>query len=118
MMIAFDQRGLDSISGIRMRSDNGAQFICNTVEKSLSMMNIPHDRMHSAKPKEDAHIDSFKSVLEMEVIIRFEFESFEESKSTIGRYVDFYNNERLHSTIGYITPCGMNRKCMEKIQEA
>ena len=118
MMIAFDQRGLDSISGIRMRSDNGTQFICNTVENFLSLMNIPHERIHPATPKEDAHIESFNSILEREVIRRFEFESFEEAKSTIGRYVDFYNNERLHSAIGYITPREMNRKCMEKIQKA
>ncbi|MGC8506605.1 MAG: transposase, partial [Thermoplasmata archaeon] len=81
MMIAFDQRGLESISGIRMRSDNGTQFICNTVENFLSMMNIPHERIHPATPKEDAHIESFNSILEREVIRRFEFESFEEAES-------------------------------------
>ena len=82
------------------------------------MMNLPHERIHPATPKEDAHIESFNSILEREVIRRLEFESFEEAKSAFGRYVDFYNNERLHSAIGYITPWEMNRKCMEKIQEA
>ena len=118
MMTAFDQRGLENISGIRMRSDNGTQFVCNTVENFLSMMNIPHERIHPATPKEDAHIESFNSILEREVIRRFEFESFEEAESTIRRYVDFYNNERLHSAIGYITPKEMNKRCMEKIQKA
>ena len=117
-MIAFDQRGLESISGIRMRSDNGTQFVCNTVENFLSTMNIPHERIHTATPKEDAHIESFNSILEREVIRRFEFESFEEAKSTIDRFVDLYNNERLHTGIGYITPREMNKKCMEKIQKA
>ena len=82
------------------------------------MMNIPHERIHSATPKEDAHIEPFNSILEREVIRRLEFESFEEAKSTFGRYVDFYNNERLHSVIRYITPWDMNRKCMERIQAA
>ena len=118
MMTAFDRRGLDRISGIRMRSDNGTQFICNTVENFLSTMNIPHERIHPATPKEDAHIESFNSILEREVIRRFEFESFEEAESTMVRYVDFYNNERLHTAIGYIKPREMNHKCMEKIQEA
>jgi putative transposase len=118
MMIAFDQRGLENISGVRMRSDNGTQFICNIVENFLSTMNIPHERIHPATPKEDAHIESFNSILEREVIRRFEFESFEEAESTISRYVDFYNNGRLHSGIGYITPREMNKKCMERIQKA
>ena len=81
MAYAFDQRGLEHISGVRMRSDNGTQFICNTVENFLSMMNIPHER-----------IESFNSILEREVIRRFEFEMFDETKSTIERFVDFYNN--------------------------
>jgi len=118
MMIAFDQRGLDSISGIRMRSGNGTRFICNTVENFLSTMNIPHERIHPATPKEDAHIESFNSILEREVIRRFEFEIFVEAKSTISRCVDFHNNGRLHSGIGHITPGEMNKKCMERIQKA
>ena len=118
MASAFDRRGLENISAIRMRSDNGTQFVCNTVENFLSTMNIPHERIHPATPKEDAHIESFNSILEREVIRRFEFESFEEAQSTIDRFVDFYNNERLHTAIGYITPREMNKKCMEKIQKA
>ena len=118
MVSAFDRRGLENISAIRMRSDNGTQFICNTVENFLSMMNIPHERIHPATPKEDAHIESFNSILEREVIRRFEFESFEEAKSTVERFVDFYNSERLHTAIGYITPREMNKKCTEEFQKA
>lgn len=89
-----------------MRSDNCTKFICNTVENFLSTMNIPHERIHPATPKEDAHIKSFNLILEREVIRRFEFENFEEAKSTKDRFVDFYNNERLYSAIEYITPGG------------
>ena len=39
------------------------------------------------------------------------------TRSTIKRYMDFYNNERLHSAIGYITPEEMNIKCMEMKQK-
>ena len=113
MVYAFDQRGLEHVSGVRMRSDNGTQFICNTVKNFLSMMNIPHERIHPATPKKDAHIESFNSILEREVIRRFEFETFDEAKSTIERFVYFYNNERLHTAIGYITPREMDEKCME-----
>jgi putative transposase len=56
--------------------------------------------------------------MESGVIRRFEFESFEEAESKVGRFVDFYNNERFHTAIRYITPREMNKKCMEKIQKA
>ena len=120
MMIAFDQRGLKNISGIlsgiRMRRDNGIQFICNTVENFLTMMKIRHVRIHLETPMEDAHIESFNSIMKRVVIRRFEFESFKEVESTFGSFVDFYNKERLHRTIGCITPREKNKKSMEKIQ--
>ena len=117
MVLALDRRGPENISAIRMRRDNGTQFICKTVEDFLSMMNISHERIHPATPKEDAHIESFNSILEREVIRRFEFDSIEEAESTVRRFVDFYNNERLHTAIGYITPREMNKKCIEKLQK-
>ena len=83
-----------------MRSDNEKQFICNTVVNFLSMMNIPDERIHPATPKEDAHIESFNTIMARQVIIRFEFESFNEARPTIDRFVEFYNNETLHSALG------------------
>ena len=73
-----------------------------------------------ATPKEDAHIELFKTILailEREVIRRFGFESFEEAESIINRFMDFYNNERQYSAIGYIMQREMNKKCMEGIQK-
>jgi len=41
VVIAFDQRGLNSISEIGMRSDNGTQLICNTVENVKEICKSP-----------------------------------------------------------------------------
>jgi len=104
------QRGLDNISVIRMSGDNGIQFICNTVENFLSMMNISHERIHPATLNEDVHIESFSSILERRVVRRFGLDTFEEADSTIKRFVDSYSNERLHTGIGYVTTREMNLK--------
>ena len=104
MMQAFHERGIGSIGNVRIRNDNGTQLVCRTVEQFLSMMNISHERIHPHTPKEDAHIESFNSILEREVIRRFEFESFGDAEATVGRFVEFYNDRRLHSAIGYCTP--------------
>ena len=55
MINAIDQSGIDNILGIRIRSDNGTQSICNTVENFLSMMNTYHERIHPATPKEERY---------------------------------------------------------------
>ncbi|EQD32397.1 integrase, catalytic region, partial [mine drainage metagenome] len=100
---SFLERGIQAISRVRIRSDNGTQFVSRIVELFLSSSQIEHERIHPATPKEDAHIESFNSILEKEVIRRFEFLSFENAESTIERFIAFYNNERLHSAIDYRT---------------
>ena len=104
MLHAFHDRGIGEIGNVRIRNDNGTQLVCRKVENFLTAMNIDHERIHPRTPKEDAHIESFNSILEREVIRRFEFESFGDAEATINRFVEFYNGRRLHSAIAYRTP--------------
>ena len=117
MDFAFLDRGIERISHVRIRSDNGTQFVSRTVELFLSSSNIAHERIHPAAPREDAHIESFNSILEKEVIRRFEFSSFEDAENTISRFIEFYNNERLHSAIDYKAPREVYEEWKESIIE-
>jgi hypothetical protein len=45
--------------------------------------------------------DRVNTNLVNEVIRRYKFSSFEGAESTVIRYVSFYNNERLYSSIDY-----------------
>ena len=71
----------------------------------------------NATPKEEARIKSFNSILDKEVIRKFEFSSFEDAENTISRFIAFYNNERLHSAIDYRIPRELNEKWKENIIE-
>ena len=68
-----------------------------------SLSSIAHERILPATPKEDAHIESFYSILEKEVL-RAEFSSFEDAENTIFGFISFYNNERLNSAVDCRTP--------------
>ena len=80
---AFLDRRIEKIPHVRIRNDNCTQFVSRTVELFLSSSNIDHERIHPATPKEDAHIESFNSMLEKEVIRRFEFSFLENAENTI-----------------------------------
>ena len=114
---AFLDRGIMQIKNVRIRSDNVTRHVSRIVELLLSSCNIAHERIHPATPKEDAHIESFNSILEKEVIRRFEFSSFEDVDNTISRFIEFYNSERLHSAIDYRTPREVYQKWKENIIE-
>ena len=64
---AFLDRGIMQIKNVRIRSDNVTRHVSRIVELFLSTRNIAHERIHPATPKEDAHIESFNSILEKEV---------------------------------------------------
>lgn len=92
------------IKGVNVRNDNGSQFIAHDVRQFLRAAEANQEFTHVATPEENAYIEAFHSILETEVVQRFELESYYEAKLTIGAYMDFYNNRRLHGGIGYMTP--------------
>jgi len=49
-------------------------------------------------------IERFWRSLKYEEVFLNEYNSVREAKSAIGSYIDFYNHERLHQSLGYYTP--------------
>ena len=92
------------VEGMRLRNDNGSQFIAHKVRDFLKMMNIYQEFTHVATPEENAYIESFFKILQTEVVERFEYQSFFQLKLLIHRYMEFYNEERIHSSIGFLSP--------------
>jgi transposase InsO family protein len=92
------------IKGVNIRNDNGSQFIANDVRQFLRAAEANQEFTHVATPEENAYIEAYHSILETEVVQRFEFDGFYEAKLTVQAYVEFYNNRRIHGGIDYKTP--------------
>ncbi len=92
------------IKGVTLRNDNGSQFIANDVKAFLKTIGIKQEFTHIATPEENAYIESFHSTVQRDVIERYEWSSYYEAKTTIERYMQFYNEQYLHRSIGMITP--------------
>ena len=102
------------IKGVNVRNDNGLQFIAHDVRQFLRAAEANQEFTHVATPEENAYIEAYHSILETEVVQRFEFESYYEAKLTIETYVDFYNNRRLHGGIEFKTPAQKWNEFAEK----
>ena len=92
------------LKGVTVRNDNGSQFMANKVRHYLKHLEANQEFTHIATPEENPYIEAFHSIFEREVINRYVFESFYEAKVTIAAYMDFYNNRRLHGSLGRKTP--------------
>ena len=70
-----------------------------------------------ATPEEDGYIESFHSIVERELVRRHEWQSLAELVDLMNRYVYFYNEDRLHGSLGNISPNQFSRQWVES-QEA
>lgn len=92
------------IKGVTIRNDNGSQFIANDVKLFLNSAEAKQEFTHIATPQENAYIEAFHSIVQREVIDRFEFTSFYDAKITLAGHRDWYNNHRKHGQLRRITP--------------
>jgi transposase InsO family protein len=93
-----------NLKGVTIRNDNGSQFLANQVRSFLVQLEAKQEFTHVATPEENAYIEAFHSILQRELINRFEFSSFYEAKLHIENYMQWYNYERKHKKLGRITP--------------
>lgn len=92
------------LKGVILRNDNGSQFIAGKVRGYLLTLEANQEFTHVATPEENAYIEAFHSILEREVVGRFDFESYYEARLTLSAYMDFYNNKRLHGSLDRKSP--------------
>ena len=100
---ALINRGLNE-DGI-FHSDRGSQYTSNDFEQLLINLNIKHSYSKKGYPYDNASMESFNAILKKEEVNVNNYETFEEVKLAIFEFIEsWYNNKRIHSTIGYITP--------------
>jgi len=100
---ALINRGLDK-EGI-FHSDRGSQYTSNDFEQLLNKLNLKHSYSKKGYPYDNASMESFNAILKKEEVNVNNYETFERAKLAIFEFIEsWYNNKRIHSTLGYITP--------------
>ena len=61
-------------------------------------------------PYDNAVIESTNKILKAELIHREKFETLYELQLKLSDYVHWYNNKRMHSTLGYLSPVEFRRQ--------
>lgn len=87
-----------------IRTDNGPQFMAAKFEERCRELGMIHKRIPVRTPNMNAHIEAFHSILEEECYSCNEFLNFREAYEIISQYIEYYNNRRIHGSLGYLTP--------------
>jgi putative transposase len=91
----------------RIISDNGPQFIARDFKEFIRISGMTHVRTSPSYPQSNGKLERWHKSLKSECIRPGTPLSLEDAKRLIQQYVDRYNNVRLHSAIGYVTPMDM-----------
>ena len=94
-----------------VRNDNGSQFEALIVQDFLKNKGVIQEFTKPATPEQNAHIESYHSIMESAVCQRFEFQNLQDFKETMVRWKKFYNFERIHGGLKYKSP----KKFLESI---
>ena len=114
------QRGREKFPGVtpRVISDNGPQFIANDFKQFIRLCGMTHVRTSPFYPQSNGKLERFHKTIKSECIRPKTPLSLDDARRLVAEYVEYYNNIRLHSAIGYITPAdklaGRDKEIFEK----
>jgi len=84
--------------------DNGTEFTSKIFQDWAKMKNIELYFIQPGKPTLNAFIESFNGKLRNECLNPNVFKNQKELAEELSSFQAFYNNERLHSSLNYLTP--------------
>lgn len=92
-------------SGLVHHSDRGAAYVSGPFLSSLAAAGAVRSVSRPGTPLDNAVIESFFSTLERELLVRERYASRTEARSSLFDSIEvFYNRQRKHSTLGYLSP--------------
>ena len=91
----------------RIISDNGPQFIAKDFKEFIRISGMTHVRTSPYYPQSNGKLERWNKSIKSECIRPGVPLSLDDAERLIVRYVQVYNEQRLHSSVGYITPKDM-----------
>ncbi len=88
----------------RIISDNGPQFIAKDFKEFIRLAGMTHVRTSPFYPQSNGKLERYHKTIKTECIRPKVALSLDDARTQIADYIRHYNNERLHSSIGYVAP--------------
>ena len=100
------QRALEQFPGEHPRiiTDNGSQFVAKDFKEFIRLGGLTHARTSPYYPQSNGKLERYHGTIKTECIRPNTPLSLDEALRIVSRYVEHYNQVRLHSAIGYVAP--------------
>src|SRR3954453_12417851 len=96
--------------GLLSHSDRGSQYASEHYQLLLARNGITCSMSRKADCWDNAPMESFFASLKKELVHGADFATRAEARAEIFEYIEvFYNNQRRHSSLGYVSPAEYER---------
>ena len=91
-------------------SDRGSQYTSHAFQDLLREENITCSMSRKGNCYDNAVMESFFASLKKELVHQRDYQTRSEARQSIFEYIEvFYNQVRLHSSLGYVSPAAYER---------
>lgn len=91
-------------SKLKLRSDNGPQFISGKLAKGLANLSLDQEFIRPGTPQQNGHIESFHHTVKKLVTDKHFFKDLDQARSIFERFYKTYNETRIMKSILYCSP--------------
>jgi len=90
--------------GVTFHSDRGIEYAAFDLGEALSRLGFLQSMNRPRQMNDNAHMESFFHSLKTEWLYGMTFQTEVHLRAALLDYVRFYNQQRLHSSLGYLPP--------------
>ena len=91
-------------------SDNGSQPTSIKYENLCNTLGVNHITTSYSNPKGNADTERVFRTFKEEIIWTRDYDKYDETKKSVEDFIEFYNNDYPHSTLGYISPVDFEKQ--------
>lgn len=90
--------------GLIFHTDRGIEYAANAFRARLAELGITQSMNRPGKLNDNAYIESFFHSMKSEIYHGLHFACDQEIRTALRAYMPFYNRQRLHSSLNYVSP--------------
>lgn len=95
-------------------TDRGSEFKNHTIDEVIQTFEIKRSLSMKGCPYDNAVAEATFKLIKAEFVKNRKFESLTQLRVELGKYVKWFNETRIHSTLGYLSPLVYKQKALKK----